>query len=205
MDKSFYSDIGKKGALTKIENARKRYYENPAYCKHCGKIIEIKIGEKPSITRRKVFCSPKCHSEFKKQKMKDNKIRKRNTLYCLNCGKELEGHRNKYCNNQCQQEFQYKEYIEKWKNGMVNGITGEYQLSKNIKRYIKEKFDNKCCECGWNKINPTTGNSPLEVHHIDGNYQNNKEENLTLLCPNCHSLTENYKSLNKTGRKERFK
>ena len=31
---------------------------------------------------------------------------------------------------------------------------------------------------------------PLEpyedVHHIDGNCTNNKEENLQLLCPNCH-------------------
>ena len=29
---------------------------------------------------------------------------------------------------------------------------------------------------------------------------NNKEENLQVLCPNCHSLTETYKSHNKEGR-----
>jgi predicted HNH restriction endonuclease len=27
----------------------------------------------------------------------------------------------------------------------------------------------------------------LQLHHIDGNRENNKEENLTLLCPNCHT------------------
>lgn len=32
----------------------------------------------------------------------------------------------------------------------------------------------------------------LEVHHIDFNHQNDNEENLILLCPNCHSYTENH-------------
>lgn len=32
----------------------------------------------------------------------------------------------------------------------------------------------------------------LEVHHIDGDKSNNVRENLLLLCPNCHSYTENY-------------
>ncbi len=203
MDNSFYSEIGRKGAATNKEKSIKRYYDNPVYCKHCGKIIEVRDGETPSITRQRTFCSPECHSEFQKQKMNGNQIRKHEAAYCKNCGKELKNSRHKYCDNQCQAEFQYKDYIEKWKSGLVNGLTGEYQLSKHIKRYIKEKFDNKCCECGWNKINPITESSPLEVHHKDGDYKNNKEENLELLCPNCHSLTENYKSLNKNGRKER--
>ena len=34
---------------------------------------------------------------------------------------------------------------------------------------------------------------------------NNKEENLQVLCPNCHSLTETYKSHNKKGRSGRRK
>ena len=47
---------------------------------------------------------------------------------------------------------------------------------------------------------------PLEVEHIDGNYLNNSEENLDLICPNCHSLTATYKGANKgKGRKERNK
>lgn len=32
----------------------------------------------------------------------------------------------------------------------------------------------------------------LQVHHIDGDRSNNNFENLQLLCPNCHSLTDNY-------------
>lgn len=52
----------------------------------------------------------------------------------------------------------------------------------------------KCEQCGtteWlgNPIN-------LEIHHIDGNHNNNELENIQLLCPNCHSYTENYRGKN---------
>lgn len=51
--------------------------------------------------------------------------------------------------------------------------------------------------CGWGKINKFTNKVPLEVDHIDGDFRNNKIENLRLLCPNCHSLTSTFKNLNK--------
>ena len=37
----------------------------------------------------------------------------------------------------------------------------------------------------------------LELHHIDGNPNNNDLLNLQLLCPNCHSTTPNYRGKNK--------
>ncbi len=71
------------------------------------------------------------------------------------------------------------------------------QVSKHVKRYIFNKYDSKCDNCGWGERNPHTKNIPLEIDHIDGNYENTKEENLILLCPNCHSLTKTYKGGNK--------
>ena len=37
---------------------------------------------------------------------------------------------------------------------------------------------------------------PLEVHHLDGDKLNNTLDNLQLLCPNCHALTDNYRGKN---------
>ena len=60
-------------------------------------------------------------------------------MNCLNCGKELLGRAKKYCNNQCQADYQYKTYIENWKAGLESGMKGAYQLSNHIKRYLLEK------------------------------------------------------------------
>ena len=124
---------------------------------------------------------------------------------CLNCGKTQNGRKvRKFCNSKCQQEFEYKKYIDEWKNGNVNGMRGEFNISRHIRRYLFNKYDNKCALCGWSKINIYTGNVPLEIDHIDGDYKNNNEDNLILLCPNCHSLTPTYKALNiGQGRKGR--
>ena len=126
-------------------------------------------------------------------------------MFCLNCNTQILNNR-KYCSNKCQKEYQYKKYIENWKNGLENGMRGSYQISMHIKTYLFDKYNNKCSLCGWGEINPYTKNIPLEIEHIDGNYRNNVENNLTLLCPNCHSLTSTYKGANlEHGRKSRSK
>ena len=124
---------------------------------------------------------------------------------CINCNTII-SNRNKFCSIQCQKEYEYKNYIDKWKQGKVDGLRGKYQISMYIRTYIMKKYDNKCTKCGWSQINPYTNNIPLEIEHVDGNYLNNTEENLILLCPNCHSLTSTYKGANLNhGRRERSK
>lgn len=126
-------------------------------------------------------------------------------MKCINCEKQIPK-RNKYCSIKCQKEYEYKQYIEKWKNGKENGVRGDYQTSMYIKDYLLKKYNNKCARCGWSKMNEYTKTIPLEIEHIDGNYRNNREENLILLCPNCHSLTSTYKGANvNNGRKSRRK
>lgn len=121
-----------------------------------------------------------------------------------NCGKEFK-HRttstNKFCSITCQNEYEYNEYIKRWKNGEENGVSGKYGISRYIRRYLFEKYDSKCQICGWNEENPVTHKVPLQIHHIDGNCLNNKEENLQLLCPNHHSLTETFGNLNEGSKR----
>ena len=68
---------------------------------------------------------------------------------------------------------------------------------KLLKEGLKE---NKCEMCGITEWN----GKPIvcQLHHIDGDNTNNSIENLQMLCPNCHSQTENYCGLaNKSNSK----
>lgn len=116
--------------------------------------------------------------------------------YCLNCGKEIKTG-NKFCNVSCQWEFKYKHFIQKWLNGEESGIVGKDDISDYIRKYLFEIHNNSCEKCGWNEINKFTGKVPLQIHHVDGDCMNNNIKNLQLLCPNCHSLTENFGARNK--------
>jgi predicted restriction endonuclease len=99
----------------------------------------------------------------------------------------------------------YEQYINDWQQGINTGMRGKTSLSHHIRKYLFEKYDSKCCQCGWSEINPYTNKIPLEVEHIDGDYTNNCESNLELLCPNCHSLTKTYKGANKNKGRPRSK
>lgn len=119
---------------------------------------------------------------------------------CLYCGKELttEQRHNKYCSQECANSAKYNNKINAWLSGEDSGRIADGTLSKTVRHFLLNRANNACELCGWNKINPTTQIVPLEIHHKDGNYLNNNIENLQVLCPNCHSLTPNYRSLNKT-------
>lgn len=54
---------------------------------------------------------------------------------------------------------------------------------------IKAKKCENCNLDSW-----LGGHIPLELHHIDGVPLNNALDNLQILCPNCHSLTNNFRA-----------
>ena len=125
----------------------------------------------------------------------DSKNRKFN--YCKSCSKEIRDSKRgvnyrKYCNNKCQGDYNYQSYIKEWLEKRCDGGRGTTQISQHIRRWLHERADNKCERCGWAEWNKFTHKVPLQINHIDGDALNNKPENLELICPNCHALTETY-------------
>lgn len=118
---------------------------------------------------------------------------------CLTCNKEnLWGHSkiNKFCNNVCQGKYKWmNETIGRIEAGLVGD--GSYAL----KKYLLETRGENCEEC---KQGGTWNNKPLvlQVDHIDGDSDNNYPNNLRLLCPNCHTQTENF---GRKGKGSRYK
>lgn len=61
-------------------------------------------------------------------------------------------------------------------------------------RLVKEGLKQwKCEKCG-NEGTWEGGELVLELHHINGNHYDNRLENLQILCPNCHSQTNNFRT-----------
>lgn len=77
---------------------------------------------------------------------------------------------------------------------LIDYLTANSKCSRQSlkERLLKEGYKQNVCEvCGiaeWNG-KPLT----MQIHHIDGDNTNNCLDNLMMICPNCHSQTENYR------------
>jgi hypothetical protein len=174
--------------MGKLGETYKKY--NPIkikYCLNCESEI-TNSGNK--------FCSHSCSATH------NNKLRS-SEKKCLNCGTNLKDKRTNCCSHKCDKEYKKKSIFKK----IVNGDTTLNH--RQYKKYLIHVNGEKCMECGWCEVNPYTNKVPIELEHIDGNSNNNKLDNLKLLCPNCHSLTPTYRALNigkgRHKRRERYK
>jgi hypothetical protein len=78
-----------------------------------------------------------------------------------------------------------------WNNGLQLKECKDYSRNSNLKINLIKTRGHKCEDCQlehW-KNYPI----PLELHHIDGNNQNNETENIQLLCCNCHAQTPSFR------------
>lgn len=86
-------------------------------------------------------------------------------------------------------------YFTKIENNDLNDINHN-TAERWVKRYLIHKYGEKCMKCGWSEIHKITKKVPIQLNHINGDSDNNNLLNVELLCPNCHSLTHNFGSLN---------
>ena len=159
-----------------------------AKCPECGKVFSLSRKQKEKlksgITKR-AYCSHACASKHKK-------IKRLTT--CANCGKEFEPNRaqwsnytrginkNMFCSIECVGEFYSGENNHNWKGrksiderGYVRILLGGRGCYKYEHRIVMEKKLGR-------ELKPNE-----DVHHINGNKQDNRPENLMLLSDSEHS------------------
>ena len=89
-----------------------------------------------------------------------------------------------------------------WNKGNHNYSTfSNCSLKKNGKTTLSAIINlrgRKCERCGTTEWLGQPIN--LEIHHIDGNHSNNELDNIQLLCPNCHSYTDNFRGRKNSGK-----
>ena len=115
---------------------------------------------------------------------------------CKSCGKQL------YCNNKtgfcysCYVAACREEKIKKWLETGNTGTQVNTTIRGVIREYILKEQNYKCAICG---LDNNWNNKELKfiLDHIDGDASNSCRENLRLICPNCDSQLDTYKSKNK--------
>jgi len=172
------------GSVSKYWDKRRReqadYEANPKRCLMCNEPI---LFEK----RTNKFCNQSCAASFNNRGV----ARHYTHSNVCSCGSIKKRH-NKYCVD-CSDSHVYQK--------PASFAEAKSQVTR--KRIVLEKRGYRCEGCG---LSEWLGKPiPIEVHHIDGNSDNDTEENWQLLCPNCHAFTDNYKGANKGKEGERQK
>ena len=124
---------------------------------------------------------------------------------CLNCNKEFLStySKSKYCGKNCEVEYKTNRTYTNYLENQDKYCTSTKSLLF-LKKHIYREQNNCCQICNMN--NEWNGKKIVFIlDHIDGDAANNRRENLRLVCPNCDSQLDTYKSKNKnSARKERY-
>ena len=147
------------------------------------------------LSSNRKYCSYSCSASC------NNKISKSKNKKCKRCESIIPSAYT-YCSScrETKKEWTRSDFINSWKSGDLSKVTKTSgELSGAARRHLISLAENKCTKCGWCEPNPVTGYPILAVDHIDGNWKNNKFDNLRVLCYNCHTLTPTFGNLNRNS------
>lgn len=88
------------------------------------------------------------------------------------------------------------------KNAIEYLTTNSYVKTSILKNKLFQEGlkEYKCEKCGISEWNGE--HISLQLHHINGDNSDNRLDNLQILCPNCHSQTDNFCGKNSSYKKE---
>lgn len=146
---------------------------------------------------RRKFCSKSCANSHN-----NSGVRRNGQLppICAlpACSERTKLRNRKYCSERCMglsKKVDWEEWLDGGDCWRATSVLGG--LTTKAREAYWSRFERKCALCGWGESNPVLGYPLTEIDHIDGDRFNNHIDNLRPLCPNCHSLTPTYRSLNK--------
>lgn len=143
-----------------------------------------------TLSKNKFFCNRKCYNDWSRRNLPKDISRQ---SICPKCSGEKAPY-SIHCKF-CYIEEKVQAKINTWLSGEWRGGS-DIKLSNAVRKYLLEQAKYACSKCGFNTLHPVDNQTVLEINHIDGNGENHKPENLEVICPNCHSLTPNYRARN---------
>jgi len=169
---------------------------------------ELQHYIKKGFSQREIATAYKCGQTnvrywLEKYGLKTNKANKpRKTKPCAYCGKAMEvrvKNQNKYCSSECLQNAHLASLVPKMITGEISAFSAKHYLIKT--RGIQ------CEICGITKWRGKPVS--LILDHINGNSNDNRINNLRLICGNCDMQLATYKGRNHGNgrfyRRERYK
>lgn len=150
----------------------------PKLCTYCNKEFLAPIKELNRGNGK--VCSRNC--------ARRNRQRKEDNVICSFCNHSFYLNNSQKKNSKSGLFFccrDHKDKAQRLEFGLLEIMPDHYGTGGQSYREIAfRSFPNECAICKWSEFPKV-----LEVHHKDKNRENNKLNNLIILCPNHHRIT----------------